>query len=149
MRKFLSFLLSFPFVLHAQSDFLKDPDIVWAVELEQDWVVDLPNKDREWEAGVTTIKLLCAHTERTFSQPSTLSEWVSNSAATGELPIFRDPACTQSISWLEVLGYPRKIGVDSITKEETMATGCLDLNADAIKVWRLRQVLAFHRKNAR
>lgn len=30
-----------------------------------------------------------------------------------------------------------------------MAIGCLDFNADAIKAWRLRQILAFHRKNAR
>ena len=118
--RFTLLLVSIPFLLPAQSNFLKDPDIVWAVEIQQDWVVDLPDKDREWEAGATTLKLLCADPERTFSQPSTLSEWVSNSAALGELPIFRDPACTQSMSWFEVLGYPRTIGFDSITQEEIM-----------------------------
>jgi len=38
--------------------FLKDPDIVWAAEIEQDWVVDIPSLEAECDEGITTIKLL-------------------------------------------------------------------------------------------
>lgn len=147
MIRILFLIIFLPGLIRAQSDFLNDPDIVWAVEIEQDWVLDVPEKEQM--AGVTTLKLLCAHPERTFSQPYTLSELVTSSASLLELPIYSDPACTKAISWDKVLGYSGELGFDSLTQEETLTIGCRDFDLDAVKMWRSRQVLAFHRKNAR
>lgn len=58
MKRLLFIFLLVPCFLTAQSEFLKDPDIVWAAEIEQDWVVDIPSLEAECDEGITTIKLL-------------------------------------------------------------------------------------------
>ncbi len=55
MRLFI-FLVIFPAFLTAQSAFLKDPDIVWAVEIEQDWVIDVLSLEAEGDSGITTMQ---------------------------------------------------------------------------------------------
>ncbi len=152
MVKLLCFALLWalcPSVLLAQSDFLKDPDIVWAAEIEQDWVVDVPSLADELQEGISTLKLLCEDPEGFFLIPPTLSSVVTFAVASGQIPIFSDPDCTISTDWRTVLGYSDNVTFDPETSEEIVRIGCIDFDPEAFKIWRLRQVLAFHQKSNR
>ena len=80
-----------PALLPAQSAFLKDPDIVWAVEIEQDWAVDIPSLDAEWDYGITTVKLLRTDRNVPDWMSPFLSGLVFSAAEKRLLPIFQDP----------------------------------------------------------
>ncbi len=136
-----------PCSIFAQSKVLKDPDIVWAAALEQDWVLDVPSLADEWQEGISTLKLLCEDPEKVFSTPPTLSSLVSYAAASGQIPIFSDPGCTISTDWRTVLGYSDQIIFDPDFNEEIVVKTCTYFDPEAFKSWRLRQVLAFHQKS--
>ena len=84
-----------PLLLGAQSDFLKDPDIVWAAEIVQDWVVDIPCVEKEQDQGLTTLKLVRTDRSNYYISSVFLSEMVFQAMVNGKLPIFKDSRCTQ------------------------------------------------------
>lgn len=146
MRLLLAFAF-YPFFLSGQTDLLKDPDVVWAVELEQDWQVDLP-LETELDKGVTTLKLLCEERYELYKSPPNLSSLVSYSAASGALAIFSDAACTVPINWASLFRFTDNHSFDPESKEEITRVGCMDFDPDAFKIWRLKQMLAYHQKEA-
>ncbi len=149
MRLLLFFLL-LPALLPAQSSFLKDPDIVWAAEIEQDWMVDIPSLDEEWDYGVSTLKLL--RTDRNV--PDWMSPYLAglvfSAAKAHKLPVFKDP-------FFKTPANPESLFVrtdtivmfDPDTYEEKVQVIQSDLDPiHVFKAWRLRQILAYHRKSA-
>lgn len=92
----LLFLLFLPttFLAAQQPDYLKNPDIVWAADIEQDWIVDNPSLENEWEDGITTLKLLRLEKYRWDWDSPYLADLVCDAAEAGYLPIFEDPQCT-------------------------------------------------------
>lgn len=148
--RLLLILTLLPQLLSAQSAFLKDPDIVWAAEIEQDWVVDIPSLENESEQGITTLKLLRTEkNEGTWSSPY-LADLVFQAAQQGHLAIFDDPRCQNPSDFFR--HYPRldsMVTFDPETYEEKMQVIHVEINpASEFKAWRLRQVLAYHRKSA-
>jgi len=139
-----------PALLPAQSAFLKDPDIVWAVEIEQDWAVDIPSLDAEWDYGITTVKLLRTDRNVPDWMSPFLSGLVFSAAEKRLLPIFQDP----------LLGIPADpdglfirtdtvVTFDPDTYEEKVQIVHNRIDpVPAFKAWRLRQILAYHRKKA-
>lgn len=168
---FLAFL---PTLLVAQAAVIKDPDIVWAVEMEQDWVIDIPSLETEWEQGITTLKIQRIHQEwrkgislvavsfepraeqyveteigeSGLSSPY-LADLVYQAALRGKLSVFRDPECRLPID-LTGSGYHDTIVTfDPETFQETVrAVHSVMDPVNRIKAWRLRQVLAYHKKSA-
>lgn len=135
-----------PGSLFAQSDFLKDPDIVWAIEMEQDWVVDGSAAADELQNGVSTLKLLCENPDNVFSSAPSLSFLVSTAIASGEIPIFTDPSCSKPTDWKTVLGSSDVVVFDPGFFEESVQEIWNVFAPELFKMWRLRQVLAFHQK---
>jgi hypothetical protein len=149
MRFVLLFIL-FPALLPAQSDFLKNPDIVWAAEIEQDWVVDVPSLETEWEEGITTLKLLRTENNAGYWSSPYLAELVFEAMTSGKLPVFKDPACTIQIDFLEMISSLKDTFVtfDPETYEEKIVVASLcdpPIPHEYFKAWRLRQILAYHK----
>jgi hypothetical protein len=149
MRSLLFFLL-IPPLLSAQSDFLKNPDIVWAAEIEQDWVVDIPSLETEWEEGITTLKLLRSEQNANYWNDPYLAEFVYHAALDGKLPVFKDPACSIPIDFLEMISSLKDTFVtfDPETYEEKIVVASLcdpPIPHEYFKAWRLRQILAYHK----
>ncbi len=150
MRKFLSFLLSFPFILHAQSDFLKDPDIVWAAEIEQDWVVETRDLYLEMDEGIKTLKLLCTTKNQDYFLSPYLPVLIFKAAISGKLPIFKDPKCQ-----IPAVYNSDCIQRDTVWRFDPVTYDPIKLVEENkvdpsihIKCWRLRQVLCYHKKSA-
>ncbi|MBL7782523.1 MAG: hypothetical protein JNM22_14955 [Saprospiraceae bacterium] len=152
MRIFpILFFLLYVAPLSAQSDFLKDPDIVWAAELEQDWIVDVTSLEAEWDSGITTLKLLRTSKNEAYWSSAYLADLVFQAAMNGQLPVFKDPLCQQALAIENI--YPGKdtiVTFDPETYEEKKAIVWVEpMPLYEFKAWRLRQVLAYHRKDAR
>ena len=75
MRLYFLCLL-FPAFLTAQPAFLKDPDIVWAAQLDQDWKIDFTSLEDEYNVGITTIKWL-------RTDPNNLDRFIPKSGRNG------------------------------------------------------------------
>jgi hypothetical protein len=146
MRLFC-FLAFFPVLVFAQPDFLKDPDIVWAVELEQDWVLEIP-LETEIDHGITTLKLLFDAPYELYQSAPNLSGLVFKSAAEGKLAIFSDESCSVRMDWASLFKFSDNHSFNPDTQEETMEIGFTHYEPDAVKLWRLKQVLAYHQKEA-
>ncbi|MCY7327031.1 MAG: hypothetical protein LH618_00615 [Saprospiraceae bacterium] len=149
--RLLFFLATLPAFLIAQSAFLKDPDIVWAVEIEQDWVVDVPSLEVEGDSGITTLKLLRTEQNELFAPTFHLADFVIQAALQGKLPIFKDAQCQ----------LPADISADVlIPLQDTIITFDPEMYEEKIQIvlslypfrdfraWRLRQILAYHKKSA-
>ncbi len=149
MRFFLP-LLFLTGSLHAQSSFLKNPDIVWAAEIEQDWIVDIPSMKTEWDSGITTLKLLRTEKNESYWSSPYLADLVFQSALKEDFPIFKDPQCKTPADILNV--YPRRDTVltfDPETYEEVKKVYYVEPQPFYdFKAWRLRQVLAYNAKTA-
>jgi hypothetical protein len=142
-------LLLIPPTLPAQSLALKDPDIVWAAEIEQDWIIDIPSLEDEWEQGVITLKQLrCRENELNWSSPY-LAELVFEAVQNGKLAVFKDPDCsTFAGDFLAYQNVESGVTFDPVTYDEqifSVREGVKPL-AD-IKAWRLRQILTYHKKS--
>ncbi len=146
--RLLFLLLFFPKFIIAQSAFFKDPDIIWATEIEQDWVVDVPSLDEEWHEGITTLKLLCKDPYNSAWLPTTLSALVTYAAISGKMDIYKDPACTLPTDWHSVFKYSDNHSFDPETFEVAEVSDMMLAEPQAFKRWRLRQVLAYHQKSA-
>ena len=148
--RLLLFCCLLPCLLPAQSGFLKDPDIVWAAEIEQDWVVDILSLENEWDEGITTLKLLRTEQNSRYWATPYLSELVFRAIMDGKLPVYKDPQCTMPADPLTV--FPGKDTVttfDPETYEEKVSIVWVEPDpAHDFKAWRLRQVLSYHRKSA-
>lgn len=147
MRFLFLFLIS-PALLSAQSVNLKDHDVVWAAEIEQDWVVDIPSLEAEWDSGITTIKLL--RPGPGWSSPY-LANFVYQAALNKKLPVYKDPACTIPVGDITQEYSDTIVTFDPITFEAKVVAVNSEIDADSkfyIKAWRLRQVLAYHKKSA-
>jgi hypothetical protein len=178
-------LLFFSTILSAQSAFLKDPDIVWAAEIEQDWVVDIPSLEEEWDQGVITLKQVRSRENELHWSSPYLAELVYEAVRRGDLAVFQDPDCKEKLNING--GFPKVvtlatvnsmsgdlhhfendnrpvemnnlIGVqyvdtlitfDPMTYEEKIAAALsLPDPFSVVVAWRLRQVLAYHKKSAR
>ena len=138
-------------LVHAQSDFLKNADIVWAAEIEQDYIVDVTSLEAEWDSGVTTLKLLRTTKNEAYWSSAYLADLVFQAAIGGQLPVFKDPMCQQQLALENI--YPGKdtiLTFDPETYEEKKAVVWVEpMPLYDFKAWRLRQVLAYHRKEAR
>lgn len=148
--RLLFFLLLFPTLLLSQSNYLTDPDIVWAAEIEQDWVLDVPSLETEWDSGLTTIKLLRTEENKPYWNNPFLAELIYQAVAQGRLPVFTDPLCRVPLRWENV--YPRLdtvVTFDPETYEEKLAVVKQDPDPyHDFRAWRLRQVLCYHKKSA-
>ncbi len=150
MKQLLFFFLLIPCCLFAQTDFLKDPDIVWATEIEQDWVVDVPSLEDEWDMGIITLKQQrTRENELNWSSPY-LADLVFEAVGKGTLPIFKDAQLKiPKNKLLDYLGVDTVLVFDPVTYEEQVKEiyneprPLID-----VKAWRLRQVLAYHQKKA-
>lgn len=145
--RLFALLALIPSFLTAQSTFLKDPDIVWAAEIEQDWVVD-PPLENESEQGISTLKLLCRERNKLYSTPPALSPLVAYAASGGAFEIFEDAACTIPTHWQNIFVTTDNHTFDPETNEEIVRIACTDFEAQAFKAWRLRQVLTYYPNKA-
>ncbi len=148
--RLLCFFFLLPALLPAQSGFLKDPDIVWAAEIEQDWIVDIPSLDVEWDYGVSTLKLLRTDQNVSDWMSPYLAGLVFQAAKAHKLSIFKDPL-------FKIPADPERLftSIDTVvtfdpdTYEEKVQIVSNDLEpTHEFKAWRLRQILAYHRKTA-
>lgn len=143
-------LLFFAPSLFAQSPAPKDPDIVWAAEIEQDWVIDIPSLEDEWNQGVFTLKQLRSrNNELNWSSPY-FAELVMEAVQSGKLAVFKDPGCgTLAGDYLDYRGADTIVVFDPVTYDEQVLTVRNPLQPLVdIKAWRLRQVLSYHKKSA-
>ncbi len=184
MRLLLS-LLFFSTILSAQSAFLKDPDIVWAAEIEQDWVVDIPSLEAEWDQGIITLKQVRSRENELHWSSPYLAELVYEAVRRGDLAVFRDSDCkeklninggfpkvatfatvnsvTGDLNYFENDNHPVQVNnlngfqyvdtiiiFDPVTYEEQITAVLYQPEPFSVVVaWRLRQVLAYHKKSAR
>lgn len=148
MRLVLLFSL-LPALLAAQSSFLKDPDIVWGVELEQDWAVDIPSLDMEWDSGIATIKLLRTEQNKSYWSSPFLAALVQHAVKVGKMPIFKDSSCRIPADWQQVLiSTDTVLTFDPETYEEKTLVVKNEIEPGDFKAWRLLQILAYHKKSA-
>ena len=145
MRFLPVFLLCYH-TLHAQSGFLKNPDIVWAAEIEQDWIVDNASLESGKDSGNVLLKLL----RNSPNEACQLAELVWEAAKNERMPIFKDPSCQKPLRLQEAYSYfDTVLVVDTQTPEGRGAVVEMPVRpARVIKAWRLRQVLAYHRKKS-
>lgn len=149
IMKTLLFCLFFPAALSAQlSAYLNDPDILWATELSQDWLVDIPSFDMEWENGITTVKLLRTEQNEPYWNAPFLKELVFYAANNGQLPIYEDAAFSKRVTDAARLLYRLDtiVTFDPETYEERVKV--IRNEVHLTNTWRLVQVLAYHRKSA-
>lgn len=145
MRLFLCLFL-LPLNSFSQSEFLQNPDIVWAAEIQQDWVVDIPYMTDEWEWGLTTVKLQRTENNEAQWQPPLLGSLILYAAKQGKLPLFRDPACTLPADSAQVLMVRDSfITFDPETYEEktVVKRSFVDTRKDIV-AWRLRQAVYYN-----
>lgn len=114
---------------------------VWVAETQQDWRIDGLPLDAEADSGITTVKLLIEPPDLSFGQSPFLAELVCNAAALGNMKIYKDPACSIPVDWMQVLGY-NEVYVDTATGEELMRIGCTDFDPMAVAGWRVLQTIA-------
>lgn len=148
--RLLPFLLFFAGSLSAQSNYLKNPDIVWAAEIEQDWIIDNPYLEKEWENGITTLKLLRTRKNESYRNSVYLADLVFEAAANERIQLYKDPQCSIRTDLSSACSYKDTIvTIDPKTHEEKVAIVYSEPQPLYIfKAWRLRQVLAYHKKNA-
>lgn len=129
---------------------MKDPDIVWAAEIEQDWLVDIPSLEEEWDKGVITLKQLRTREHELHWSSPYLADLVFEAVLKGDLPIFKDPQCKiRADIFREFPGMDTVITFDPETYEGRIVAVYYRLSPfDQIRAWRLRQVLAYHKKSA-
>ena len=148
--RIIHLLFFLPSLLAAQSSFLNNPDIAWAAEIEQDWVVDVPSLETEWDSGITTLKLLRTDQNEAYWSSPFLAELVYHAASKGFIPVFKDPMCRQPLVWNAIYPLTDSVVVfDPETYEEK--TIVVRREADPFhdfKAWRLRQILAYHKNTA-
>ncbi len=144
------FFLLLPIVLIAQPGILNNSDIVWAVEIEQDWVVDIPCLMDEWDNGIATLKLFHFGQNAVQGPGPFLSDLVFQSILSGDLPVFKDPACSIPADGSQL--YPHRdtlLEIDPETYEQKETAVVVEPQPFYdFKAWRLRQVLAYHQKSA-
>lgn len=144
--RLLLFLLLTPFGLSAQ----KDPDIVWAAVIEQDWVVDVPSLETEWDFGVTTLKLLRPGQKVPHWESPYLVDYVFQAIKKGQIPIFEDADCTIPADLSRI--YPDTswyVVFDPESYKDSVVIVAEELDpSQIVRAWRLRQVLTYHRKSA-
>lgn len=150
MRLFLLFVF-LPLLSSAQTLDLKDPDIVWAIALTQDWNIDLPSLEFEINDGINTLKLLRIPGATGALPGNTLAEFVLDAVKRGDLPVFKDSSCSMRTSLQEA--WPRQDSIYPYDPEENGGKMIIIYSAPNpfgdIKGWRLQQTLAFHKKSAR
>ncbi len=138
------------FGLGERADFLRNPNRVWTADIEQDWVVDIPSLEDEWDEGITTLKLLRTKQSEVYWSSSYLADLVFQAALRGNLPIFKDPHCQVPADPFGV--YPDRdtiIGFDPETYEEKKQVVYVEpVPSWDFKFWRLRQVLTYRAKTA-
>lgn len=148
--RLLPFFCLFPLLLRAQSDLLKDPDIVWAAGIEQDWVIDVPSLEKEQDEGLLTLKLMRTERSSYYTSSVFLSELVFQAMVNEKLPIFKDPRCTRPTDIYTV--YPSTdtiVTFNPETYEETVSiVRSQPYPYGDFVAWRLRQILAYHRQSA-
>ncbi len=146
----LFLLLFFAGPLSAQSDFLKNDDVVWAAEIEQDWIVDLLSLENEQDSGVTTLKLLRTRHNDIWWSSAYLADLVFQAALDGHFPVYKDPSCLQPLNIFHA--YPSRdtiVTFDPETYEEKLSIAFVEpWPLYDFKAWRLRQVLTYHKKSA-
>lgn len=149
--RYLLLCCCFPALLSAQSNFLKDPDIVWAKEIEMDWVVDVASFENEWEFGISTQKLLRTAQNDAYWKFPFLSALVFKDVEAGKLTIFSDAKCLQPVSASEALFHTDTVVTfDPETYEEkTMIIHAHYDPYQEVKTWRVREILAYNQKTAR
>ena len=148
MRIYL-FLCVFPLFLNAQSSFLKDPDIVWATRLEQDWVVENNDLNLELDYGVTTLKLLRTENNAASWYPPYLSAFVLEAVKSGRLPVYSDPECTIPANvWKVIALTDTVVTYDPETYEANLNIYRNEILPYDIKGWRVRQIAKYHKKSA-
>jgi hypothetical protein len=113
---------------------------VRVIETQQDWRIDGLPLDAEADSGITTVKLLIEPPDLSFGQSPFLAELVCNAAVLGKMKIYRDPACSIPVDWMQVLGY-NEVYVDTATGEEVMRIGCTDFEPMAVAGWRVLQTV--------
>jgi hypothetical protein len=143
-------LLFFAPSLFAQSPALKDPDIVWAAEIEQDWVIDIPSLEDEWNQGVITLKQRRSRENELYWSSPYLAELVLEAVQNGKLAVFKDPGCSIIAGdSLDYKGETWNVTFDPVTYEEQVVIVRDEIQPlRDIKAWRLRQILAYHKKSA-
>ncbi|HRI60485.1 MAG TPA: hypothetical protein PK228_12195, partial [Saprospiraceae bacterium] len=126
-----------------------DPDIVWAAEIEQDWVVDVPSLEIEWDSGITTLKLLRTEQNESYWSSPFLAELVYHAVASGKLPVFKDPQCQVPLQWNGIYPFTDTVMTfDPETYEEKSQVVQNDPDPfHDFKAWRLRQILSYHQKS--
>jgi hypothetical protein len=137
-------------LLSAQTDFLKDPDIVWAAEIEQDWVVDIPSFEEEWEQGLITLKQLRSREHELHYSSPYLIELVIDAVNNRKLKVYKDSdlKIPEADYWANK-GQGMSVIFDPLTLDEKVVTTFNTLDPFvAVKAWRLRQILAYHKKKA-
>lgn len=149
--RYACFLFFLPVFLSAQPRLLKNPDIVWAINVEQDWRVDAPDPDLEWDAGVTTLKMLRTPKNEADGLRFSLAMLVYRAAAEGNLAIFRDAACQVPTTLAEA--YPTIRDTVFPFDPEGYGGNGLAINIEPrpnedIKAWRLQQFLVYDKKHA-
>ncbi len=149
MRTFLLLWL-LPCWLSAQSDFLKNKNIVWAAEIEQDWIVDGPNLEDEFELGLKTLKLLRTKQNEPYLSNVSLAALVHHDAMSGALPIFDDPKCTRPLNPRNrLIRIDTVVTFDPETYEEKILVVANEYNPySEYKAWRLHQILYYNQKTS-
>lgn len=148
--RFTFFLFLLPALITAQSKFLHDPDIVWAQSIENDWVLETPSIEEDGYAGITTLKLLRTPSNEKIWQLPVLAALVFDAAKKGKLPVYADAACTIPVDAARALIYVDSIDtINPETYEEIKKIEQNEVNPyTEVTLWRVRQVLAYHRKKA-
>jgi len=148
--RLLLLLLLLPTLHAAQSNFLKDPDIVWAAEIEQDWVVDISSLEEEWDKGIITLKQLRSRENELHWSSPYLAELVFEAVQRGDLIVFKDPECKiRTDAALAYRAMDTVVVFDPVSYEmqvEVVYSPPQPLKD--VKAWRLRQILAYHKKSA-
>lgn len=148
--RFFTILLLCGSALHAQSGFLKNADIVWAAEIEQDLIVDVASLETVQDTGNVMLKLLRNSPNEVFQSSPYLAGLVWEAAKNERLPIFKDPLCRKQILLQEAYPYfDTVVVVYPQTPEGRVEFKETPVRPfQVIKAWRLRQVLAYHRKKS-
>jgi hypothetical protein len=142
----------YPNIIHTQSAFLSDPDIVWAAEIEQDWNVDVTNIQDEYLEGLVTLKLLRTEKNESDWHYPYLAHLVYAAAKSKKLPVFKDPEFK-----IPVEAYDAYPGTDMDTLiifnpetyEEKTELRPKEMNIEGDFVgWRLRQILYYNARKA-
>jgi len=150
MMRLILLLLFFTPALLAQSPLLKDSDVVWAAEIEQDWVIDISSIENEWDQGVITLKQLRSRENELHWSSPYLAELVFEAVQKRKVDVFKDPGCSITAGdFLEYRGADTIVTFDPVTYEEQVVIVRNEIQPlKDIKGWRLRQILAYHKKSA-